>query len=927
VPGQAALRNVVNALHVVALLFVLAGIAALWDDLSWTWRIVMVAVVVPVAGLRLAPLTRWLGNTGSAIVWVGSMLGLIVIPVVALLGIDAALALLHFDPVSPWRRLAVGAVIVVLVGRISLEPLWSGEERLPCPWLFAADPFLLLIVIPSVVIAVIGQINGDGRTLDQRRVVADLDVIVLRTGAPPAPPATIPHDQWRVHTWSGEVKGTRVIWGGGRQPQLAASPDADRVLLLIPPRADNDAVARWMALADQVEPRATPTYALLHEPDDAQLQAWRVPLAGVVGRSGDALAIAQLGGDSTPDADLGLRAATESPVAGADLGLAVAHRPVLRFDRREPTPRPLDVDKLFAMGLFAMCEGGQKVRSRCVQIDEGADLQTGFNHLAFDTRKVVAAADDVPSLIYVHVTHVPAGFPRVGSPPRIYLDYWWYLPDNPAHAGSGAFCGPGFTIAGATCFDHQSDWEGVTVILNPADAAGRPIAVNYAEHDGSVRYSWRALQRLWQLTHVTDLAPHGELATRPLVFSARGTHASYPVACSAHSCPRNAVPGIRDTAALRDKPHDGWIPWRGVTDSGCASACVALLPTRRGGTEPEGWNAWGGEWGTANCIMGVVCASADPPQSPGQQARYEHPWCRGGAFDLAGTRFSGPGDVPACVSQTVALSDLTLATRLLALGDSYSSGEGAGHYEPGTDTSSNTCHRSRSAWPTLVADQRRLKEIRPSLACSGATVTDVLSGRAGGQPERTHSQIGRITGEPDLITITIGGNDLGFRKILENCIKVNCVKTYHRESGDILDHMIDDLALRLPAVYRAIQAAALHARIVVVDYPRLFPPSNPNNPTPNCAARDRISPTEANYLNDKIKRADIAILDVAKQVGVDAVDVSDAFAGGELSCHGPQYVNHVNPQLKVLSGSFHPNADGQERLARVVIDQLASMNQ
>ena len=31
---------------------------------------------------------------------------------------------------------------------------------------------------------------------------------------------------------------------------------------------------------------------------------------------------------------------------------------------------------------------------------------------------------------------------------RIYLDYWWYLPDNPANTAQGAMCGAGLVIAG-----------------------------------------------------------------------------------------------------------------------------------------------------------------------------------------------------------------------------------------------------------------------------------------------------------------------------------------------------------------------------------------------------------------------------------------------------------------------------------------------
>jgi lysophospholipase L1-like esterase len=674
-----------------------------------------------------------------------------------------------------------------------------------------------------------------------------------------------------------------------------------------------------MKLADGVEPRATPTYALLTNPSSAQLRAWRAPLSGVTGRAGDALNIAALGGAAQSEAELGLRAVSESPTAAADLALAIAHRPILLFDSGEPVPRPLDIDRLLATGDISMCEGGQKLRSSCVQIHGGDDLQTGFDHMAFDTHTLATA--NVPSRIYVHVTDATQRMPVDGLPKRqIVLDYWWYLPDNPAHSGGGAFCGPGFEIAGVTCFDHQSDWEGVSEILAAGNPAGPPVAVNYAEHSGSARYSWDALQRLWLVTGATKRAPADETGIRPLVFSARGTHASYPIGCSDVSCPETAVPGVADTSALEDNPHDGKIAWSGDSDGGCGGLCVALLPTRRDGTQPGSWNAWPGVWGTENCIMGLFCSSSEPPRSPGEQGRYQRPWCTNQSFGFINDHFTRDPN-PGCPVPIINAGPLNSGKRLLAMGDSYSSGEGAGDYAPGTDTDTNTCHRSANAWPVVLAHERGFK-LLPSLACSGATTTDVLSGRAGSdEPERRISQISRISGHPDVITLTIGGNDLGFRSVLQDCITSNCIDDYHLPTGDKLDAKIDALAQMLPDLYRKIEAAAPGAKLIVVDYPKLFPDA----PAPNCAADDLITPVEGDYLNGEIERADVAILDSARAAGADAIDVSGALAGGVLSCSGPQYLNGVGLQRKLFSGSFHPNADGQEKIAAEVARQLAAL--
>ena len=402
------------------------------------------------------------------------------------------------------------------------------------------------------------------------------------------------------------------------------------------------------------------------------------------------------------------------------------------------------------------------------------------------------------------------------------------------------------------------------------------------------------------------------------MFSARGTHASYPIACGAASCPPNAVPTLRNTAAVQDSPHDGRRAWEGATDAGCAGLCVAQLPTRRDGAEPDGWNDWPGTWGTANCVAGIFCASAQPPRSPGFHDRYRQPACANSEVVFRDGRFATVRNPPC----PTALATVGRAGggRLLALGDSYSSGEGAGDYQPGTDGANNSCHRSRNAWPTLLAHQRGLG-VLPSIACSGATLTDLVSGRAGsGQRERRVSQLARIAGGATVVTVTIGGNDLGFRSVIQSCIAGDCVARYHRRSGDVLDTRIDDLARRLPAAYRAIQAAAPQARVFVVDYPKLF-----LGGTANCAALHRITPEEGDYLNGKIERADIAILDAARDAGVTGIDVSAALHGGELTCSGTQYLNRASPQLELLSASFHPNAAGQERLARAVATALANV--
>ena len=82
----------------------------------------------------------------------------------------------------------------------------------------------------------------------------------------------------------------------------------------------------------------------------------------------------------------------------------------------------------------------------------------------------------------------------------------------------------------------------------------------------------------------------------------------------------------------------------------------------------------------------------------------------------------------------------------VALGDSYSSGVGAGSYT----SSSGSCDRSTNAYSQLWANANDPASYI-SVACSGATTSTVIS-----------SQLSALSASTTLVSITVGGNDVGF---------------------------------------------------------------------------------------------------------------------------------------------------------------------
>src|SRR3954464_13627194 len=95
----------------------------------------------------------------------------------------------------------------------------------------------------------------------------------------------------------------------------------------------------------------------------------------------------------------------------------------------------------------------------------------------------------------------------------------------------------------------------------------------------------------------------------------------------------------------------------------------------------------------------------------------------------------------------------------VALGDSYAAGNGAGDYDP----ASGDCHRSPHAYPAVwAAAYPSMKSV--SYACSGATTGDVF-GTGPTAPEVAASLAGATE-----VSLSVGGNDVGFVPTLTNCL-------------------------------------------------------------------------------------------------------------------------------------------------------------
>ncbi len=217
----------------------------------------------------------------------------------------------------------------------------------------------------------------------------------------------------------------------------------------------------------------------------------------------------------------------------------------------------------------------------------------------------------------------------------------------------------------------------------------------------------------------------------------------------------------------------------------------------------------------------------------------------------------------------------------VALGDSYSSGVGAGSYI----SSSGSCDRSTKAYPYLWSAAHSPASFTFA-ACSGAKTSDVLS-----------SQVSSVTSSTTLVSITIGGNDENFSSIMEDCNlhgDSTCVNEINSAEADARANLPGKLA----NVYAAVKSRAPSAEIVVLDYPHFYDLSN------DCIG---LSQTKRTKIDEGIDVLDGILKTSAGKAGAHFADARGAF-NGHVICDSNRWLHSIN--FTDITESYHPTATG-----------------
>jgi lysophospholipase L1-like esterase len=262
---------------------------------------------------------------------------------------------------------------------------------------------------------------------------------------------------------------------------------------------------------------------------------------------------------------------------------------------------------------------------------------------------------------------------------------------------------------------------------------------------------------------------------------------------------------------------------------------------------------------------------------------------------------------------------------VVALGDSYASGVGAGDYQDGTV---GGCFRSANSYSAVIVERLRKRGKRvafTNVTCSGASISALRTSFRGEKP-----QFDALRRNTDLVLLTIGANDVDFDEYGEVCIQADCSGAPGKKVLSALPAMTRDLT----AALRGIKARSPRAQIILAGYgQQVAPGANAKGAQldPICApevfsaAERREGALVSKKLDLALRRAAVA----AQRRGVNVEYVSPysgfhglhpSFAGHSLCDRKPQFYRGFDALAEGQEGPLavlHLNKAGHAALANL----------
>lgn len=262
----------------------------------------------------------------------------------------------------------------------------------------------------------------------------------------------------------------------------------------------------------------------------------------------------------------------------------------------------------------------------------------------------------------------------------------------------------------------------------------------------------------------------------------------------------------------------------------------------------------------------------------------------------------------------LAASAAAATGRYVALGDSYT----AGPLIPNQSLSPLGCLRSDHDYPHLVQPSLTTATFT-DVSCSGATTDDMFAAQStsiGTNPP----QLDALTADTRVVTLGIGGNDIGFSDIVVNCARLNpfdpCKDDYVHGSTDDISNRIAATAPKVDAVIAAIHARSPGAKVHVVGYPVILPASGLG-----CWPTVPILPTDVSYLRAKEIELNGMLAARAAADGAFYVDTYTSSVGHDVcKATGVKWVEGLVPTSP--AAPVHPNALGMQNTASVTLTRI-----